>query len=431
MQKVFFLVFILQEMCFPQQWELLGLEKERINAITINPLNNSIIYAGSMSSFSDGIYGKLFKSTDFGNTWDTLLYNLSVQDIAVHPKKPNIIYVALASTNYTRSGILKSIDSGTNWFWADSGITLTFEVSVATVVPHPDSIDVVYAGTGGIFGGYVCKSINGGSFWSQYPADVMCCQFEDIFFDPVEHSTIYVGSGKLYRSLNNGKSWSVVHDWTSESGGVKLAIDNKNNNILYAGLPGYRMLKSIDYGGNWFYADSGMTRNNYWDLFFQPGSNKVLYTVSGGGVFKTEDSAGLWTGISEGFSEETNFRTLVISSSAENLYCGTDSGLYKLYLGTSIKNKKYSQLGRFLLLQNYPNPFNLSTIISFSLLFRERVKITLYNTVGEKVETILNKQLNAGIHSIEFNAKNLSSGIYFYQIEAGKFQDVKKLIVLK
>jgi hypothetical protein len=61
----------------------------------------------------------------------------------------------------------------------------------------------------------------------------------------------------------------------------------------------------------------------------------------------------------------------------------------------------------------------------------EQVRVTLYNTVGEKVEIILNKRLDAGTHLIEFNAKNLSSGIYFYHIEAGKFQDVKKFIVLK
>ena len=52
-----------------------------------------------------------------------------------------------------------------------------------------------------------------------------------------------------------------------------------------------------------------------------------------------------------------------------------------------------------------------------------------YNIIGQKIQTLLNRPLPAGYHEIEFNAKNLSSGIYLYKIEAGSFQDVKKMIL--
>jgi CubicO group peptidase (beta-lactamase class C family) len=81
--------------------------------------------------------------------------------------------------------------------------------------------------------------------------------------------------------------------------------------------------------------------------------------------------------------------------------------------------------------QNYPNPFNPSTTIEFALPRYENVKIEVYNTLGQRVEILLNQHMRTGHHEVEFNAQNLSSGIYFYRIEAGEFQDVKKMVLLK
>jgi hypothetical protein len=85
----------------------------------------------------------------------------------------------------------------------------------------------------------------------------------------------------------------------------------------------------------------------------------------------------------------------------------------------------------FELTQNFPNPFNRSTTIHFSLPTSEKVKIELFNFLGQKVATILNQQLQIGFHRVVFNAKNLPSGIYTYKITAGPFQDVKKMLYLK
>ncbi len=81
--------------------------------------------------------------------------------------------------------------------------------------------------------------------------------------------------------------------------------------------------------------------------------------------------------------------------------------------------------------QNYPNPFNPSTSIEFYLPKAENVTIEVYNTLGQRVETLLDKHMQAGKHKVEFNAQNLSSGIYYYKIEAGEFQDVKKMVLLR
>ena len=83
------------------------------------------------------------------------------------------------------------------------------------------------------------------------------------------------------------------------------------------------------------------------------------------------------------------------------------------------------------LYENYPDPFNPSTKIKFALPKSEHVNINVFNMLGQKIETLLNKKMPIGYHILEFTAHNLASGIYFYKIEAGNFEDVKKMLLLK
>ncbi len=86
---------------------------------------------------------------------------------------------------------------------------------------------------------------------------------------------------------------------------------------------------------------------------------------------------------------------------------------------------------QFKLFQNYPNPFNPGTKIKFSLMRKEKVKISIYNVIGEKVLTLTNKSFDAGTHEIDFNANGLKNGIYFYRLQAGKYSEIKKMVLLK
>jgi hypothetical protein len=86
---------------------------------------------------------------------------------------------------------------------------------------------------------------------------------------------------------------------------------------------------------------------------------------------------------------------------------------------------------KYSLSQNYPNPFNPITTIEFTLPISDKVQLDVFNITGQKVETLINKRMRIGKHTIEFNARKLASGVYFYQIEAGSFRDVKKMIVIK
>lgn len=81
--------------------------------------------------------------------------------------------------------------------------------------------------------------------------------------------------------------------------------------------------------------------------------------------------------------------------------------------------------------QNFPNPFNPSTQIEFSIPSDNNVEIKVFNILGMEVATLLNEHRQAGKYSIEFNASNLASGIYFYKIVSGKYSEIKKMILLR
>lgn len=81
--------------------------------------------------------------------------------------------------------------------------------------------------------------------------------------------------------------------------------------------------------------------------------------------------------------------------------------------------------------QNYPNPFNLMTIIHFNLNLPGNVKIGVFNMLRQNITTLLDERKMPGVHSIDFNAAGLSSGIYYYRIRINGYSDTKKMLYLR
>ena len=85
----------------------------------------------------------------------------------------------------------------------------------------------------------------------------------------------------------------------------------------------------------------------------------------------------------------------------------------------------------YYLYQNYPNPFNPSTVISYSLPLNSKLKLILYNSLGQTIKVLENEVKSAGNYSVNFNAYDLPSGVYFYKLETEQFSQVRKMILIK
>jgi hypothetical protein len=117
-------------------------------------------------------------------------------------------------------------------------------------------------------------------------------------------------------------------------------------------------------------------------------------------------------------------------SDNRNIFAQQLNGNGELGIVTDIKNEN-QLIQNFLLSQNYPNPFNPNTKISWQSPVSGHQLLKVYDVVGNEVATLIDEYKPAGSYEIEFDAKNFSSGIYFYKLQTGSFVDSKKMIYLK
>lgn len=127
---------------------------------------------------------------------------------------------------------------------------------------------------------------------------------------------------------------------------------------------------------------------------------------------------------------ESNYWWRVRASNSEGL--GEWSDKWSFSTGIATSNENESELPRKpSLKQNYPNPFNPVTQIEFGIPKTSNVRVDIYNIIGQKVVTLVSESLRPGWHKYSFDAKNLSSGIYFYRLETGSFVETKKMTLIK
>jgi hypothetical protein len=86
---------------------------------------------------------------------------------------------------------------------------------------------------------------------------------------------------------------------------------------------------------------------------------------------------------------------------------------------------------KFALEQNYPNPFNPSTSIQYRVSSNSQVSLKVYDVLGNEVATLVNEEKPAGSYEVKFDASGLTSGIYFYKLQAGSMVETKKMILMK
>jgi hypothetical protein len=250
------------------EWDLVGLEGEEVSAIAVVASKPWVMFAGTMSDFSAGTRGKIFRSNDWGRTWREVARDVSVTRIVVDPKDPFIVYAGLAWVNFTAPGVIKSTDGGYRWFKADAGMYF-HESGIGALVIDPVNTNVLYAGKSGFFGGALYKTTNGGRSWFGIPDEQPYPLGEGVTalaIDPSNTKIIYAGTawgGHLFKSTNEGSSWALTGFPHGSVLPYSIAVNQFFSNIVYVGgnfgyKPQWGFFKSTSSGSVWETYNDGL-----------------------------------------------------------------------------------------------------------------------------------------------------------------------------
>lgn len=138
-----------------------------------------------------------------------------------------------------------------------------------------------------------------------------------------------------------------------------------------------------------------------------------------------------WINKNQGFDGPTSVENLLIVN--DYIYSSTEHSIYRRLLSESTGiNFISSEIpSNYSLFQNYPNPFNPSTNIKYQISKNSFVILKVYDLLGREISTLVNELQKAGVYEIQFSNSGLTSGIYFYRMQAGNYSETKKMVYIK
>jgi hypothetical protein len=371
-------------------------------------------------------------------------------------------------------GIFLSTNQGADWIELNNGLPDDRCYALATY-DDEDGI-IVYAGF--IGGEGVFLSADSGAHWSAIndglPFDTISHSYPPISCLIVMDTDLFAGtwSSGVFRSTNNGATWLPTgissQEWIAAFatdsinliagsnemglyGGVFLTTDNgtswtnllniavvdiavRGDNILaiqqigYWGRIQWKMHRSRDYGETWNEINSALV---YRGCLLE-NEKHFFYGNGWGEVFVSSDFGTTWENVDSGLTTPYNHINSLVSDNTY-LFAGTQDGVWRRPLSEMITDVEDTQQlpTKFSLSQNYPNPFNPSTTIKYSIPQLSNVVIKVFDVIGKEIKPLVNDEKPVGTYEVNWNAANLPSGVYFYQMKAGQFISTKKMLLLK
>jgi hypothetical protein len=422
-------------------------------------VNGANLFAGADDAFGV-VDGAVFLSTNTGASWKQVNVGMiSHGDLYYDRTVTSLVLTQSSFVAATNLGVAISRNSGTSWSNKLNGLSIECVVAIG---------DVLCAGTTTSYGHGVYISTDDGASWSQSNAGLTNREVPAL---AVSGANLFAGTyAGVFLSTDNGSNWRNIglagsHLYSLAASnedlvagtyrGVAVSTDLGTSWSPY-GLPSYTVL-SVAISGTHIFAgtstqgaflssDNGVTwspiNDNLTNLHVNALAAKgtTLFAGTDKGFFLSSNSGSSWAAMNSGLSFLDYGRTYVpaiyaLAANDGDLFAGTGGGgVFRCPLAEMLTSVDYSssELPRELLLdQNYPNPFNPSTTIRYGLPNRSHVTLSVYSTLGQQVVVLQNGEQEAGYHEVKFEARNLSSGVYFYRMQAGDFVQTRKLLLLR
>lgn len=386
-----------------------------------------ISFVDSVHGWIAGRSGVVLATTDRGSTWrkDSIASTFPIWDLKF--VSPNVGWALAASgeiPGYERR-LYNSTNAGMSW----NEKILPDALYLMSISFTSDSLVRI-----GALDGHLWASTNGGNSWnirSVFTGPGVQPRSLD-FYDELQG---YVGGGwgppfPLYFQTTTDGGYTWVDLWgRSDDGFVLLRLLNGSLGTFYfycctefppiplpwfvltwrRGVAG-RSIPNDSYEYRWGWATDSL---NFWLL----RSNGRIVRTTNGGVNWQDDT--LAVPITELLCDTYGHR-----------FAAGGGRLFRFDTETAVSHEK-GLPDQIVLHQNYPNPFNPKTRIDISIPATEFITLNVYSILGQEVATLINEKKAPGTYRVEWDADRLASGMYFYRLQAGKFTETKKALLMK
>jgi len=400
-----------------EEW-IFGKQFQRIHGTKIHFKNPSTGWIYS--------YGAPFLTENGGYSW---------KPDTTFPFNPRELLFTSESDGWVigKYSVAKTNDSGKTW--TEVPFYESEEQFYDTHILFEKNFGIIYANVNcpDLSCGNLAVTTNGGETWVQKSIPGY---FESL---SITNSQIFgVSDKKLFTSSDQGETWEILYDYSFENLYPEPLVRSRNN-LIWLNIGPKTLAYSKDGGDTWKTTSGNADEDMEIIGPYYDGSYNLFLPTESGKIQRINSDLGVYDKRLEETRTKVSYEDLSYVLDENNDAHIWVRGIYNTVLyrkgnariNVSNEEETLDKSLKTVLNQNYPNPFNPTTTFSFEISKPGKVKLSVFNMIGQEVAILQNNILTSGTHSINFDGSNLASGTYFYRLETNGQTLTKKFTLIK